>query len=243
MRDTVYIVGSTSHWEQTPWGEDAEYWGMNTMWRTQSVSRFTAWFELHHLETMYQNYPGLEDTDHLDWLREDHGIDVFAWADQIMTDQQINIRRGLPFPRDAVLEFFHPWRYFTNSVTWLVGYAIQSGAKKIGVYGVDMATSKEHRRERPSVEWLLGWALGAGIEIDIPDTSDLLHVGYLYGSEQALDVTEKVRAYVAELEERAIDLMASEQRYRRRGDELRGAVEALEYINYSWLEKPDGTGS
>ncbi len=235
MKDTVYIVGSSSHWEQTPWGEDAEYWGMNTLWRSQPLEKFTAWFELHHLETMYQNYSGLEDKDHLDWLREDHGIDVFAWPDQLS-----EIRRGYPFPRDDILKFFHPWRYFTNSVTWLVGHAIQLGVKKIGVYGVDMATSKEHRRERPSVEWLLGWALGAGIEIEVPDTSDLLHVGYLYGAEQANDVTEKIRAYVAELEDRAVKYELREQNYRQRADQMRGAIDALEYINYSWLEKPDG---
>ena len=235
--DTVYIVGSASHWEQTPWDlPTAEYWGMNTMWRSQPLSNFTAWFELHDLKTMYEDYPGQEDTEHLDWLGEDHGIDVYAWD---VTD----IQRGVLFPRDDVLGFFSPWRYFTNTVTWLVGYAIQSGAKKIGVYGVDMATSKEHRRERPSLEWLLGWALGAGIEIDIPVTSDLLHVGYLYGSEQPYDTSEKVRAYVAELEERGADYRLRERRYRRRADQLEGAVDALEYINYSWLEKPDGTDS
>ncbi len=236
MKDTIYIVGTTSHWEETPWGEEAEYWGMNTSWGSQPLEEFTAWFELHDIQTMYVDYPGHEDEEQIEWLQRDHGIDVYAWADQI---KKWDIKRGVPFPEKEVLAYFAPSRYFTNSVTWLLGWAILEQPKKIGLYGIDMATSKEHRRERPSVEWLLGWARGLGIEIEIPKQSDLLHVGYLYGRDQSMDLTEKVRAYLVELQEREEKYEAYRKRYQRRADQMGGAIEALEYINYAWLEKPE----
>lgn len=77
-------------------------------------------------------------------------------------------------------------RYFTNSVAWMLAHAIQehldgNAVATIGVYGIDMATSKEFSHERPSVEYFLGWARGAGIEIILPASCDLLHCANLYG--------------------------------------------------------------
>ena len=241
MSGTIYIVGSASHWEETPWGEkDAEYWGMNTMYRSQPLEEFTSWFELHDLQTMYVDYPGHDDDEHLAWLGQDHdGIPIYAWEEQL---EKWYISQGVPFPKHRILDYFYPWRYFTNSVTWLLGHAITQKPDKIGLYGVDMATSKEHRRERPSVEWLLGWAMGAGIEIEMPPSSDLLHVGYLYGAEQANDITEKVRAYIAELGDREDRYLALAQKYRRRADQMIGAKDTLDYIMYAWLEKPIDDG-
>jgi hypothetical protein len=236
VEKTVYIVGTTAHWSKTPWGQDAEYWGMNSAYDSQGLERFTRWFELHDLKTMYEDYPGQERPEHLEWLKQEQPIPVYAWEEEI---ERLPIPSGVSFPTDKVLGHFAPFRYFTNTVTWLVGLAIVEGFTKIGLYGVDMATKKEHRRERPSVEWLLGWAMGAGIKIALPPGCDLLHVSYLYGREQATDVTEKVRAYLAELEERRDSAWEKKIRAEKAYYQLLGAMDALEYVDTSWLEKPD----
>ena len=63
---------------------------------------------------------------------------------------------------------------------------MHQGYKTIGLCGVDIALDgvtgeTEYAHQRPSVEYYIGLAEGRGIEIVIPEVSELLRCGYLYG--------------------------------------------------------------
>ena len=48
------------------------------------------------------------------------------------------------------------------------------------VDGIDLAQTSEYAWQRPSVEYWIGIARGAGIEVDIPECSDILKTGEMY---------------------------------------------------------------
>lgn len=244
----IHIVGFADHWTQTPWGRSgAEYWGMNKAYRAQPIEKFDKWFELHRIDTMYRNYPGQEDERHIEWLQTQTQVEVVAWSEEIGAHR---IKHAVDYPLSDVLKMVEPWRYFTNSVTWMIAMAVWTlndarnlnsniTPDKIGLWGIDMATEKEHRRERPSVEWMLGYALASGYELELPPQCDLLRAPGLYGYDQHRDLSEKVRAYKAGLNE---DLDAIEERFERARAKrymIKGALDAVEYLERAWVEKPE----
>ena len=88
------------------------------------------------------------------------------------------------FPKSKVVDKFGT--YFNNTVSWMICLAILEGVKEIGVFGVDMACDgkgelSEYAHQRPSCEFMLGWAMGMGISVTVPDASDLLKARLLYG--------------------------------------------------------------
>jgi hypothetical protein len=76
--------------------------------------------------------------------------------------------------------------YFTNSISYMLAMAIDEGYQVIHVYGVDMAQDTEYGTQRPSCEFFLGVAVGRGIQIYVPKTSDLLKVRWMYGYEDEI---------------------------------------------------------
>ena len=74
-------------------------------------------------------------------------------------------------------------RYLTNTVSWQIAMAIEEEPDEIGIWGVDMAQDTEYAHQRPSCEWLIGWAMGAGINVTVAAESDLMKCSNLYGLE------------------------------------------------------------
>lgn len=79
-----------------------------------------------------------------------------------------------PFPLDeCVKEFGMP--YFSNTISYMIAYALLKGAKEINLYGINQASSSEYFYERAGVEFWLGVALGLGVKITINgEKSELL---------------------------------------------------------------------
>lgn len=84
------------------------------------------------------------------------------------------IPNSIAFPLEQyVNEFGAP--YFTNTIAYMVAYALLQGAKKIDVYGINQASSSEYFYEKAGVEYVLGIAVGRGVEVTIHgDKSELL---------------------------------------------------------------------
>lgn len=71
----------------------------------------------------------------------------------------------------------------------------------IGVHGVDMATDTEYGAQRPSCEYLIGLAAGAGYGIQIARASDLLASAELYGVDDNGKLRAKMMSRRAEYQE------------------------------------------
>jgi hypothetical protein len=95
-----------------------------------------------------------------------------------MCEHTDKIPKSFPFPIDEVTGAFG--KYFNNTVSYMIAAGIMLGYKKMYFYGVDMDEEK-YVYQRPICEFYIGYAIGAGIEVFIPDSSSLLKSRDLYG--------------------------------------------------------------
>jgi hypothetical protein len=170
----------------------------------------------------------------------------------------------LAYPREEVYKYFAEYytasdefKYFTNSITWMIALAIMQlcpdpkgqpveGAQ-IAVYGVDMQVAgsegnSEYGYQRPSCEWAVGYAMGRGIPLTLPDQSDLCKTSFTYGDEEDFYFRKRVAAKKNELEQTRV--MAVNQRTAARDQEMRslGAKDILEWIERGHMPGDEGMG-
>lgn len=216
--------------------DDTEFWGLNRLHTVVPDGRWHRYFQLH----AYDEHHG-EDDEHTRWLKAQQ-MPVYLRPDDT------HLGFGEPFPVDAVLRRFSPYaggRYFTNSISWLIGLAICMEFKHIAVYGVDMAAdtvlNAEYSMQRPSCEYFLGVAEGLGIEVEIPAGSDLLKATHLYGVEDPAPLFRKNLARLQELaqmKQQAKNELAQAQnaaaQLTARVQTLDGAMGQCEYMHRNW---------
>ena len=79
-----------------------------------------------------------------------------------------------PFPLKECIKIYG-MPYFSNTISYMIAYALLGGAKEINIYGVNQASSSEYFYEKASVEYWLGMAVGQGIKLTINgEKSELL---------------------------------------------------------------------
>ncbi len=90
--------------------------------------------------------------------------------------------KDIDYPLDDILKEFKS-EYFTNTVSYMLAYAILLKPKVIKIYGVDTSFGGPYAMENRGVEYWVGRAQERGIEVTFPPTSHLLRTvtGELYG--------------------------------------------------------------
>lgn len=83
------------------------------------------------------------------------------------------------FPLADVLHRW-PLGYFNSTAAYAIAYAMHLGARKISCFGMDFTYPDAHHAEkgRACVEFWLGMAAQAGIELAMPKTTSLLDAMY-----------------------------------------------------------------
>lgn len=89
-----------------------------------------------------------------------------------------DIPTSMPYPLEDVGSVFKGFPrarwddqkdWYNSSPAYMIALAIHEGASKIGLYGIDVLDDSEYTRERPCLEYLIGLAVGKGIEVIIPE--------------------------------------------------------------------------
>lgn len=192
----IVVVGfADGHRDMAPWDDKtAEFWGLNRLHTVLPGRPWTHWFEVHDLSSYDK------DKVHLDFLHSFQGP-VFIRPDDM---GKYDIPNAVPYPKEQMLSRFPS--YFTNSISWMLALAITRNPRKISVFGVDMAQDHvlqaEYAEQRPSCEFFLGFAAGAGIQMVLPKGTDLLRSSHLYGFENPGPYHEKNMARFAEIGQR-----------------------------------------
>jgi len=70
------------------------------------------------------------------------------------------------FPLEKCVEIFG-YPYFTNTICYMIAFAIMSGARDIQLFGINQVGGQEYAEERGGVEYWIGQALGRGISVAI----------------------------------------------------------------------------
>lgn len=168
-----------------------EIWGLSDLILHKACVRWSRWFELHDPEGWHPDdaCPRRQKWHPKYWefLTADHqGKPIYLRA------PHPEIKSGVIFPHQKLIDRFcikdkHGRRqaYFTNTVSWMLAMALDEGATHISVFGVDMAQQEkgvksEYAFQRPSCEYFIGVAHGMGVEVYIPENSDLMKAGRLY---------------------------------------------------------------
>lgn len=68
------------------------------------------------------------------------------------------------YPIMDIIKYFSS-RYFTNSIGYMIAYAIFKGYERIVLIGIDMEVKSEYEFERPCVAYWIGQADARGIEV------------------------------------------------------------------------------
>ena len=92
------------------------------------------------------------------------------------------IPSSIAFPLEAVVKKFG-LPYFTNTICYMIAYALLQGAKEIETYGVNQAGSHEYSEEKGGVEYWLGVAIGMGVKVTVHgNQSQLMKYKGRYGN-------------------------------------------------------------
>lgn len=235
---SVYIVGFAPSWSETPWGEpDAHYWGLNALHKLALDKPWSAWFQLHDIDKHHPDED--ERREHVTWLAN-CGVPVYMFAEHAAPYANI-IPTLRVYPRQEIEAAFG--RYFTNSISWMLALAIYQQYPRIAVYGVDMAQDSEYGHQRPSCEYFLGWAAGRGIDISVPESSDLLKTPYLYGLEDGGPMRKKMEGRLTDLNKQRADLERQRDQAQAVLLQVLGAIEDVQYWLRAWSQPSPAGGA
>jgi hypothetical protein len=174
MRNII-ILGSGPGWESCPF--DRETWVVAKMlMQDKPLARIDMLFSM-------------DDADH--WLTVRRGIFTIEdfkakvnatgapYYSSVKTPG-IDVAREYPL-KDVLSRCKVP--YFSNTVAYMIAYAIYQKVDSITLYGIAQIAASEYISERGCVEFWIGMALGMGIEVNIATHSALLKNGsqYPYG--------------------------------------------------------------
>lgn len=192
-----------------------------------------------------------------DWLKERKGNNVEPYLKWLISphDNPIYMPRvderipaSVQYPLTEIIERYgrvmpdgRPGIYFQSTVDWMLVHAIHELSEdaqrekravsgKIHLLGVDMGLDLEYMHQRPSCEHWLGVALGMGIEITVPQTSDILQCAFPYGLATYEPRAKKMQQRRNELEKGAQEAAQAEQQARDRKMALRGALDDIKYM-------------
>lgn len=220
---------------QAPFNDpDWEIWILNTSGYNKEVPRWDRQFELHPIEwTKAPGYGG-----YYQWLREQK-------KPVYVREATPDIPSHVVYPRKEVQERFgqNLYRpegpmgsldYFTNSISWMIALALYEGCGEIGLYGIDMAqhavgVKSEYAHQRPSCELFIGIALGMGVKVTIPATSDMLKTAHLYAFDVPNAYFQKLNAREKELKARIAGLEQAAENAQKEALYLSGALEDINW--------------
>ncbi len=222
-RRKIAIIGKApSSRDLAPYDDESwEIWTLSDLVPKGQAKRWSRHFEIHPIQWIKDREDG-----YYTWLTEQKAGERPIYLRELCPE----IPAGVLYPINLITTTFRS--YFTNSVSYMLAMAVFEKPETIGVWGVDMAQSKEYQRQRPSCEYFIGMAEGAGIEVILPDECDLLQSSRLYGFEADEGrMRTKWAARKKELSQRIANQQAKRDEAHLQMAFLQGAVEAHEYYD------------
>ncbi len=160
-----------------------EFWALNDMFKVLPDGAADRWFQIH-TRTVASEPTKFSPEGCLEWCKT-------ATIPVYMQEHYGDIPMSVKYPLDEILAKFKR-RYFTSTPAYMVALALYEGFEEIKLFGIDMSVGTEWGIEKPCMEYWIGRAEGMGVELVIPDGSDLLKGYFLYGYEDELK-----RAFIA----------------------------------------------
>jgi len=156
------ILGSSRSVDDAPWNNKSiEIWAMASI---LGRPRYNRLFEMHDgtNKAVFDNM-------------------INAGCPVYMRTVSPKVPNSVAYPLEPILAAFG--RHFSNTISYMVALAIMEEYKEIFLYGVNMEYGSEYGLQKPSLDYVIGFARGMGIAVYIPDDSDVARTHELYGYE------------------------------------------------------------
>lgn len=201
----IAIVGSDTGKSSTPFGEKGwEVWSLNNLYYGFHAGRkFDRWYELHVFEPIPGNYVYNEgeDGDYIRRGKASYGSkSVEEYMKEIgklgiptfMQKKWDIIPKSQVFPFEEIIKKFDT-KYFGCSFTWMTAHALLEhlqGKKvdTIAYYGIGLS-GVEYYQQKPTLEHMIGRAMGMGINI-ITEESELLKMNFVYAYDEDFETID-----------------------------------------------------
>jgi hypothetical protein len=157
-----------------------EYWTMNHAFFVKDMPRIDRLFEIHKRK-WYLRGEQTKSRQYGRWLRKKHPFPIYMQENELTS----KVPSGVRYPMEEVCEELLGGlikkvgleeirlRYFTSSAAFMIALAIYERFDRIELYGIDMDSDTEWGYQRPNGEFWLGIALGRGIQVVLPEPSNL----------------------------------------------------------------------
>lgn len=73
---------------------------------------------------------------------------------------------SMAFPLRKIVDKFGI-TYFSNTICYMIAYAVYIGVKQIDIYGITMDCGSEYEHEKGGIECWIGFAMGRGIKVKV----------------------------------------------------------------------------
>lgn len=181
MPRTVQIIGKAPTGVPSQARSGVERWGCNDLnfmlegwgWRFDAWDR---WFDRHTVGHILKHRPRSWG-----WYAT-RGMDRPIY----LLQRAREIPGSVAYPASQMQDRFawdgHREELFTSSLDWMLALAIAEGFQRIEIYGCDFWDAPHERGvQRVGAHFWIGRALGAGIDVHLPDDSSLAKNERLYG--------------------------------------------------------------
>lgn len=167
MSKVVHIAGKGIGWKLAP--KEGEVWGVNDLVLYRNVTRV---FHIH--SNLDMTNPYIEKI-----VKRVNELKVPFMAARKVPQ----IPTSVAYPLGKIRKRFGA-DYFTNSVDYMIAYALYVGMKEINFYGINMEVGSEYIWQKPGIEFWIGYAKGLGVKVNFFGNHCLLLLtrsGKLYG--------------------------------------------------------------
>jgi len=160
-----------------------------------------------------------------------------------MSEAHADIPSSRRIPFELLIEKYGPY-FWTSSVAYMIAMAIDAlqdraaaGEKvAIGMWGVDMSASEEWSYQRPGCQHFLGLAMSLGIQVILPQESDLMRPPTMYGIGELNPRHIRLIARRAEAQAQHDQLIAQHDEIIKRTMMAKGVLQEIDYLLGAWTD-------
>ncbi len=160
-----------------------------------------------------------------------------------MSEPDPTIKTSIRIPFEELRRKHGPY-FWQSTMSYMLAMAIDELAPRvaagekvsIGLWGVDMSATEEWAYQRPACQHFIGMALSMGINIVLPEESDLMRPPTMYGIGELNPRHIRFSARLAEVNANINTLTQQQAQLQNKLASFHGAKAELEYIMSCWTD-------
>ena len=160
-----------------------------------------------------------------------------------MSQVEPSIPNSTRIPFEHLDEKYGPY-FWQSSMSYMLAMAIEQLAPRamagervwLGLWGVDMSATEEWAYQRPACQHFVGIAMALGIQVVLPEETDLMRPPTKYGVGELNPRHIRFMARLAEVKANINALTQQGQQLQMRLASLQGSQAEIEYILSCWTD-------